>query len=307
MATNNLEPQKLTPSEVTRIFSKMSPLKATLYYNKCMTNPNTPKDNVDLIMQYRKQNENRFVSDDELKSSKNKGSWFKGKGYDGGYREKQYGRTYDDYGDSYDNRGKRYDRYGNEYGGFRDGGREPDYRVAERGGFSNYYGAGKKVRDTFFRKPIGEARSYEEVDRTVSNLKSNSARVKYFDKVVSNKESNSETIKNLIAFRDRNPDLFKKSEEDSPRRGGNYEGRGFWASLWKPKEEFDSMSPRKKQFFVGAYKRRDRAKNTAYSLRVMVNPTTPDSDKRTMAEVVNENPRLFFSKDRPSGGKRRDE
>ena len=45
MASRNSlsKPQMLTPSEVSRMFNGMSPLQATRYYNKCMTNPNTPE------------------------------------------------------------------------------------------------------------------------------------------------------------------------------------------------------------------------------------------------------------------------
>jgi len=138
MATNSFEPQKLTPSEVTRIFSKMSPLKATRYYNKCMTNPNTPQDNVALFMQYREQNTNSFLTDEQMKAHREKGSWFAGKGYNGGYCERSNGRTYDSYGDGHDNNGRSYDRYGGEYGGYQDGGSERRF-YGDRNGFSDYY------------------------------------------------------------------------------------------------------------------------------------------------------------------------
>ena len=74
--------QKLTPSEVTRIFSGMSPLKATRYYNRIMTNPNSPAQNIDIVRQYREQNPHKFLSDDQLRGNRGqKGSWMYGKGY----------------------------------------------------------------------------------------------------------------------------------------------------------------------------------------------------------------------------------
>ena len=68
MARNDF--QKFTPSEVTRIFRGMSPLKATRYYNKIMTNPDSPKENIDLVMQYRQQNPQKFLSDEQMRSQR---------------------------------------------------------------------------------------------------------------------------------------------------------------------------------------------------------------------------------------------
>ena len=62
------------------------------------------------------------------------------------------------------------------------------------------------------------------------------------------------------------------------------------------------MSPKKQKFFVRAFQGRNRARNTAYGLRVMTNPNTSNDDKQAMAEVVNENPGLFFKN---AGGGRR--
>lgn len=39
---NNI--QRLSPSDATRMFSGMSPLQATRYYNKAMTNLNSPEE-----------------------------------------------------------------------------------------------------------------------------------------------------------------------------------------------------------------------------------------------------------------------
>lgn len=299
---NNFE--KLTPSEVTRIFSKMSPLKATRYYNKVMTNPDTPNVNVDLFRQYRAQNEQKFLSDEQMRNQKNKGSWNSGKGYSGGYRDRQYGRTYGSDGRSYDNRGRQYDRYGNERGGFNDGG--SDYGYSEdRGGFSRYYGGGRRMR----RQPIdiSQPRSYEQVGDTIQGLNSDVARTRYFMKVVNNNASNPETVKNLVKYRNANPSIFATDEAAKAAGPVNRNrGRGFWSSMWKSDAEFNAMSPKKKKFFVGAFKRKNRSKNAAYSLRVLTNPSTPVEDKIAMVEVVNENPKLFFTKDRPSNGRNND-
>ena len=55
-------------------------------------------------------------------------------------------------------------------------------------------------------------------------------------------------------------------------------------------------------FRIRRFHGRNRARNTAYGLRVMTNPNTSNDDKQAMAEVVNENPGLFFKN---AGGGRR--
>ncbi|HKM14264.1 MAG TPA: hypothetical protein VJY42_05085 [Candidatus Methanomethylophilaceae archaeon] len=293
--------EKLTPSEVTRIFSKMSPLKATRYYNKVMTNPDTPNVNVDLFRQYRAQNENKFLSDEQMRSQRNKGSWNAGKGYGGGYRDRSYGRTYGSEGNSYDNRGRSYDRYGNEQGGYNDGGYD-QRNNRSRGGFSDYYGGGRMMRGQ--KIDVTQPRSYDQVGSTMDIINNDIGRTKYFMAVINNPKSNQETITNLVKYRNANPGLFAADDVAMNTRTQRRDsGRGFWSSLWKSDAEFNSMSPRKKQFFVGAFKRKNRSKNAAYSLRVLTNPNTPVEDKKVMVEVVNENPKMFFSKDNPSGGR----
>ena len=294
--------EKLTPSEVTRIFSKMSPLKATRYYNKVMTNPSTPDVNVDLFRQYRAQNEKKFLTDEQMRSYGNKGSWTEGKGFGGGYRDRSYGRTYGSDGDSYDNSGRFYDRYGNERGGYNDGGYDRRPRVS-RGGFSEYYGGGRKMRGEM-RIDITQPRSYEQVGSRMREIDGPVGRTRYFMKVVNNSGSNKETITNLVKFRNANPSLFVSDEEAISAGPMRRKEGGFWASLWKSDAEFNAMSPKKKQFFVGAFKRKNRSKNTAYSLRVLTNPDTSREDKIAMVEVVNENPKLFFSKNSPSNGRK---
>lgn len=372
------DPQCLSPSEVTRILTGMSPLQATRYYNKCMTNPNTPVENVNLLMQFRAQNPDRFLTEDQMKGSRgSQGSWMVGKGYSGGWRDRSNGRVYSQ-GYSYDSQGRSYDSSGNETGGWHDGGIDPkeygfvygddfvrnggSYRrrqkpisevrsVAEIGetlkGFNDpvrgrFYlekiinnpesnpqtvmnaqqflergsafiandeqiaqyrashpqksGQGQGFFKKFFQKPIDQARSPQEIANTVGNLKSNVARTRYFDKVLSNPNSNIETVDNLIAYRDANPHLFASDSEVQAAPHDN----SFKSMFWKPKEEFDSMSPRKKMFFVGAVNRRSRQKNCAYGLRVTTDPDTSLADKQAFTEVVNENPGLFFKNPKPN-------
>ncbi len=372
------EPQSLTASEVTRMLTQMSPLQATRYYNKCMTNPKTPMENVNLLMQFRAQNPDRFLSEEEMKGSrKSQGSWMSGKGYSGGWKDRSNGRVYSQ-GYSYDSQGRTYDPSGNETGGWHDGGIDPkeygfvygdDYvknngyrnkkpisqarTYAELGetlkGFNdpvrgrfylekiinnpesnpetvknaqqflekgsiliadddqiaryrashprnNGQGQGQGFFKKFFQKPIDQARSPEEIANTVGHLKSNVARTRYYDKVISNPNSNSETVDNLIAYRNANQHLFASDGEVQAAPHDD----SFRSRFWKPKEEFDAMSPRKKMFFVGAVNRKSRQKNCAYGLRVTTDPDTSPADKQAFTEVVNENPGLFFKNPKPN-------
>ena len=388
VSTNDLgRPQDLSPSEVTRIFGGMSPLQATRYYNKCMTNPNTPDANLSLLRQFRSQNPNRFLSDEQMKATRRKGqndnqfrrsqgSWVAERGFSGGYRNRSNGRVYSD-GYSYDAYGNSYDPSGNPVGGWQDGGRQISFKprqdtyakgnglfrkkkpisearsIDELGailkGFGNpirgrlflekivnnsesnpqtvenakYFlnsnsalvandeqfaaymmlgpkksGAQRNQRRRFFnfqRKPVDQARSPNEIANTVTHLRDNISRTRYFDKVVNNPNSNIETVDNLIAFKDQHPELFASAEEvaNAPHRDS------LRSRFWKPQEEFDQMSPAKKKFFVGAVNRNNRAKNTAFSLRVITDPETNTSDRKAMVEVVRENPLLFFKNPRP--------
>ena len=116
----------------------MSPLKATRYYNKIMTNPDSPEENIDLVMMYRQQNPQKFLSDEQMRSQRNTGIWFAERRYGRGYRRN---RNYDSDGFSYDQYGNRYDAYGNQTGGWNDGGSEPFQGNGNPNGFSPYYGA----------------------------------------------------------------------------------------------------------------------------------------------------------------------
>lgn len=300
MTENNL--QKLTPSEVTRMFNGMSPLKATRYYNKCMTNPDTPRENINILRQYRDQNPNKFLSDDQMRGQKSKGTWFVENGFGSGRRKS--GRVYDSDGFSYDINGNRYDINGNLDTGFTDGGSERFQGNGRANGFSNYYGAAYQKPRRPRRKPISEARSYEELGQTLMSLDSDVARTKYFNKVIQNMESNPETMANILRFRDNNPQIFASDEEAKAAGPVKKPVKGFWSNFWKSQDEFEAMAPKKKKFFVKAYQGRNHARNTAYGLRVMTNPDTSLEDKEAMAAVVNENPGLFFKgsgKDRGSG------
>ncbi len=280
----------------------MNPIRATRFYNKCMTNPDTPRANIDLLMQYRAQNPEKFASVDQTKPEDRRywGSWIA----DGGLSRRHFRdeRIFDSDGYSYDKFGNRFDNRGNNMAGFNDGGSERFQGNGNPNGFSNYYGAGRQMRSGGFfgrrnnrdRRPINEARSYEELGQRLMSFDSDIARTRYFMKVAKNPETNPETLNNLVRFRNNNPQMFA-SDDDAVAHGPTMQPRrGGWGNHWKSKDEFDSMTPKKQKFFVRFFQSRNRARNTALGLRVMTNPQSSPEDKQAVTEVVNENLGLFF-------------
>ncbi len=303
----NIDPQtggiqKLTPSEATRIFAGMSPLRATRYYNKIMTNPNTPQENLNIVRQYREQNPQKFLSDDQLKAQGrgNTGSWMRGKGFSGGYVPK--GMVADGDGFYYDQNGNRYGFNVTPDGQIQDGGN--GYRFQGNGnpnGFSRYYGAANqrnwlgRGRRNYQRQqvPISQPRSYDDLYRTVSGLRSDVARTRYFQKVLNNPDTPEETKQNLVRLRNNAPQMFA-SDEEAIAAGPQVQRKGFWASHWKSQEDFDSMSPKEQKFFVKAFQGKNRYRNCSYSLKVMTSKTSSPEDKEACASVVQNNPEFFF-------------
>ena len=306
MASNNLDNgiQRLTPSEVTRIFSGMSPLKATRYYNKIMTNPNSPNQNIDVVRQYREQNPQKFLTDDQLKAQArgNTGVWSKGRGYSGGYSPK--GMVADGDGFYYDQYGNRYDFNVTPDGQIQDGGN--GYRFQGNGnpnGFSDYYGsANQRPRNGYFgrrnrnqRRPISDVRSYDDLYQTVSGLKSDVARTRYFQKVLGNPQTPEETKQNLVRLRNNAPHMFAP-DDIAQAAGPQVQRKGFWAAHWKSQEEFDAMTPKEKKFFVKAFQGRNRNGNSSYALKVLTNPDASPEDKQAVCNVVQKNPDLYFKR-----------
>ena len=303
---NNLDNgiQVLSASETSRIFGGMSPLKATRYYNKIMTNPNTPKQNIDIVRQYREQNPQKFLSDEQLMSQGrgNTGVWSRGRGFSGGYRPKNMVQDSD--GFYYDQNGQRYDFNVTPDGQIQDGG--SGYRFQGNGranGFSRYYGAAYqrnwvnngRGRGRRQQKPISEVRSYDDLYQTLSSLKSDVARSRYFQKVIGNPQTPEESKQNLVRLRNNAPHIFA-SDDVAQAAGPQVQRRGFWAAHWKSQEEFDAMAPKEKKFFVKAFQGRNRGGNASYALKVLTNPSASPEDKQAVTNVVQQNPDLYFKR-----------
>ena len=292
--------QKMSPSELSARMQKMDPLAATRFYNRCMTNPDTPDANLALLRQYRAQNPDRFLSDEQMANQRNKGSWMKGRGYSGGYRPRNM--VHDSDGFYYDqNTGQRYTPYGRD-DGFYDGGDDRRFQGNGRAnGFNKYYGAAnQRPRNGFFggnrrQRPISDVRSYDDLYQTVSGLKNDVARTRYFQKVLSNPQTPEETKQNLVRLRNNAPHMFA-SDDEAIAAGPQVQRRGFWAAHWKSQEEFDAMTPKEKKFFVKAFQGRNRNGNSSYALKVLTNPEASPEDKQAVCSVVQKNPDLYFKR-----------
>ena len=298
MASKNslTEPQKLTPSEVTRMFSGMTPLQRTRYYNKCMTNPNTPPANVNLLMQYRAQNADLFLTEEQMAGSrKSKGSWVAGKGFSGGWRERSNGRVYTSSGYSYDNNGKYYDPSGNEAGGWHDGGPDPDeYGFVYgddfiKGKRSAPYQGGRSFRRQ--RKPIDQPRSSLELVETLKGLNSPVRGRRYLESIVQNENSNPETVANARKLLAGGSPLIATDEQMAawtPKaRSGS--GRGLFSR--RPVNEARSAED-----IAGLMGRlRSNVARTRYFDKVVANP---DSNPETVDNLMafrNANQGMFAS------------
>ena len=298
MASKNSlkEPQKLTPSEVTRMFSGMTPLQRTRYYNKCMTNPNTPPANVSLLMQYRAQNADLFLTEEQMAGSrKSKGSWVAGKGFSGGWRDGSNGRVYTSSGYSYDNSGKYYDPSGNEAGGWHDGGPDPDeYGFVYgddfiRGKRSAPFQGGGRIRRQ--RKPIDQPRSSLELVETIKAFNSPVRSRRYLDSIVQNEGSHPETVENARKLLASNSPLIATDEQMAawtPKaRSGS--GRGIFSR--RPVNEARSAED-----IAGLMGRlRSNVARTRYYDKVIGNPESNEQTVSNLMAYRNANQDMFAS------------
>ncbi|MBO4569423.1 MAG: hypothetical protein J5674_05690 [Candidatus Methanomethylophilaceae archaeon] len=298
MASKNSlkEPQKLTPSEVTRMFSGMTPLQRTRYYNKCMTNPYTPPANVNLLMQYRAQNADLFLSEDQMPGSrKSKGSWVAERGFSGGWRNRSNGRVYTSSGYSYDNNGRYYDPSGNEAGGWHDGGPDPeeygfvygdDFVKGKRS--APFQGSGRTRRQ---RKPIDQPRSSLELVETLKGLNNPVRGRRYLDSIIQNESSNPETVANAKKLIAGGTPLVATDEQMAGWTPKARSGSGRRIFSRRPVDE-----PRSAEDIAGLMGRlRSNVARTRYFDKVVGNP---DSNPQTVDNLMayrNANQHMFAS------------
>lgn len=155
--------------------------------------------------------------------------------------------------------------------------------------------ASEKQIDSFKKRnsrPLSEARTANDIAQTMGNIRSRSARTRYFMSVIGNPESNETTKKNLAKFRNEHPEMFV-SDESAMRFRSN--------RAYARPEEFDAMSGKEKHFFTSA-RGRSRAQNSSYALKVLTNPNSATGDRIAITKVVRSFPQMFF-KTRFSGGR----
>ena len=155
--------------------------------------------------------------------------------------------------------------------------------------------ASEKQIESFKRRnsrPLSEARTANDIAQTMGNIRSRSARTRYFMSVIGNPESNETTKKNLAKFRNEHPEMFV-SDESAMRFRSN--------RAYARPDEFNAMSGKEKHFFTSA-RGRSRAQNSSYALKVLTNPNSATGDRIAITKVVRSFPQMFF-KTRFSGGR----
>lgn len=313
------KPQKLSPSQITDMFAGMSRERATNYLHKCLMNPETPTANVNLLLQYREQNPDRFLSMEEMDAAKDKRRGI------GGFFG--FGRRNDE------PKPKRIRLLRNDQ----------DAEMLFEG--MDPYRATAYI-NRIVTNPDTPMENRELVQKFARENPSRFMNEEEFNYVTAErKRQNAERVQRNMppggyggfddrgnlrtGYEDRRGWSGGRDNRYDDRRGGRgqprgmYDDRGygygaynvddgrgyeqtgnerrFWSFLWKPKEEFDSMEPKEKKFFVRFYRNKTRAQNTAYGLRVMTNPESSIEDKRAVAEVVNDHPQMFFRGRRAKG------
>lgn len=343
--------------ELRERLSKMSPVQRTRYYNRCMTNTNTPDEVADFLMHYKREHKDQFASDSSFSFMQNRGlsfeSWQKSDSWKRNANKGPSGigtinvGDYEDGRDAYREFGSRtvsryrnggvYGKKGYGYGQSRGsyyGGQGNGYRVRKpvseersveeiqqimNGLGTNvrrtqYFNAVMANRDSnadtranleafrqlnpglfatdrqidSFKKrnsrPLSEARTANDIAQTMGNIRSKSARTRYFMSVIGNPESNETTKKNLAKFRNDHPEMFV-SDESAMRFTSN-------RAYAKP-DEFNAMSGKEKHFFTSA-RGRSRAQNSSYALKVLTNPNSNTGDRIAITKVVRRYPQMFF-------------
>ena len=319
------KPQRLSPSQITDMFAGMSRERATNYLHKCLMNPETPTANVNLLMQYRDQNPDKFLSMEEMEE-----------------RQRRPQRGLFGFGRRNDNEPKprrirllRNDQDAEMLFDGMDPYRATAY-IRKMVTNPDTPMENRELVQKFARENPSRFMNDEEFEYVAAERRRlNAERVQQnmppggyggFDDRGNLRTGYDNGRRGWFGGRDNRDD--RRGRSDQPRYG-NYDngygrgyndgyygaqdldsGRGyeqtgnerrFWSFLWKPKEEFDSMPPKEKKFFVRFYRNRTRAQNTAYGLRVMTNPDSSIEDKNAVAEVVNDHPQMFFRSRRAKG------
>ena len=323
--------RKLSASDLSALFQGRDRVRNTKYFHTMLTNPQTPRENLELVDQYRRQHPDQFLTNEEIEANPR----IFQRGIKNTYRER--GRSYLPDGTSYNlYNGEGYDRYGSPMDGFHDGG-DPDYGYRGSGYGGGYGGRPlgrqkfNRLRQGFGMPPVSRKNDPSkelrpsDVNKLMYGLKSDYARTRYMQKVISNPQSNPQTVDNLMVFRAQHPQMFvddsladqmASARQMAPQGGyqrprNQYQGRPYtrdpgnrpvrrdydresWGEAWMPKEEYDSLPQTKKSLFTRFFMSRDRNRNSKLALRILSDPQSSQEDASAVREIVNERPKLFF-------------
>ena len=254
-------------AELRERLAKMTPSQRSRYYNKCVTNTNTPDEVVDFLMHYKRENKDLFASDSSLSFMQNRGlsfdSWKKSDSWRRNANRGASGIGSIQIGDYEDAR----DAYG-EFGA---------------AGVSRYRGNYRRNRSlqNRVRKPVSEARSVEEIQQIMQGLNSNVRRTQYYNAVMANSGSNPETVANLEGFRKLNPGLFASEKQiDSFKKRNS-----------RPLSEARTANDIAQT--MGNI--RSKGARTRYFMSVISNPESNETTKKNLAKFRNEHPEMFVS------------
>lgn len=298
--------RRLSASEIAGLFQGKDRLRNTKYFHTMLTNPETPRENLEMVDQYRMQHPEQFLSNEEIEANPN----IFLRQSPNRYRPRGYTNPYS---------GEEFDRYGNPVGGFRDGGRDYQYSGGYRQ--NTYYGA---------RRPAGgrkndpaQVMTPSKVNTLMFGLKSDYARTRYLQKVRDNPNSNSQTVDNIMIFREQHPDMFvdenlaermaversRSPQRFRPRaqypnnqnfrRSSRDYDRDSWSEAWLPKDDYDSLPQNKKSLFTRFFVSRDRNRNSKLALKILADPQSSQEDVSAVRDIVNERPKLFFKNPKP--------
>ena len=295
--------RKLSVSDIPSLFQGKDRVRNTKYFHTMLTNPETPRENLELVDQYRMQHPEEFLTNEEIEANpyifrKNTNR----------YRPRGYTNPYS---------GEEFDARGNPVGGFHDGGRDYNYG----GGYRQKYYSNRKQYGGRKNDP-SQTLTPSKVNSLMFGLKSDYARTRYMQKVCENPQSNPQTVENLMRFRDQHPQMFvdegladrmaverlRSSQRYRPR--GQYANTGYrrsvrdydrdsWNEAWMPAEDYDSLPQNKKSLFTRFFVSRDRNRNSKLALRILSDPQSSQEDVSAVRDIVNERPKLFFKNPKP--------
>ena len=296
--------RRLSASDVASLFQGRDRVRNTKYFHTMLTNPETPRENLELVDQYRMQHPEQFMTNEEIEA---KPYLFRKSG--NRYRPRGYTNPYS---------GEEFDARGNPVGGWHDGGRDYQYS-----GYRQYNNFVVRRQNTRKNDP-SETLTPSKVNSLMFGLKSDYARTRYLQKVRDNPQSNAKTVENIMIFREQHPDMFVDenlayrmavNKAKSPtgyrprgpnanygknsRRSARDYDRESWSEAWMDKDSYDSLPQSKKSLFTRFFISRDRNRNSKLALRILADPQSSQEDVSAVRDIVNERPKLFFKNPKP--------